>query len=227
MHGPVHGFMLWNLYLALIPAVLAFILFRRPARLGIGWCAGFGAWLLFLPNAPYVLTDVVHLVDDMHASRTHESAYAYLATYAVYVSAGLVSYVVSLQLFRRFLHRVGPRRAVLPILLVVHGLCVVAMYVGRFMRFNSWDAILAAHRVGVGGRRPPPVHTGDPRGDVRSCRRQCLCHRRRGGQGARRAPATDRTLNSSPRRRVGQDPLCVPAPAALGKTCNPLRLVAV
>jgi uncharacterized membrane protein len=147
MYGPVHGFMLWNLYLALIPAFLAFVLFRRPARLGVGWWAGFGAWLLFLPNAPYVLTDVVHLVDDMHASRTHESAYAYLATYAVYIAAGLVSYVFSLQLFRRFLHRVGPRRAVLPILLVVHGLCVVAMYVGRFMRFNSWDAILAPRTV--------------------------------------------------------------------------------
>ena len=151
--------MLWNLYLAAFPAVLAFVLFRAPERLGVGWWAGFVAWLLFLPNSPYVLTDVVHLVDEMHASTSRESAYAYLATYAVYLSAGLVSYVVSLQLFRRFLHRVGPRALVLPILLVVHGLCVVAMYLGRFMRFNSWDVILAPRTVlasvVVGSRVPP------------------------------------------------------------------------
>jgi uncharacterized membrane protein len=159
MYGPVHGFMLWNLYLALVPVALAFVLFRKPTRLGVAWWVGFGAWLLFLPNAPYVLTDVVHLVDDMHASNSHESAYAYLATYAVYVSVGLVSYVVSLQLFRRFLHRVSPRRAVLPIMLVVHGLCVVAMYVGRFMRFNSWDAVLAPRTVWVSVVRVPHPNT--------------------------------------------------------------------
>ncbi len=57
----VHPFMVWNLYLAAIPAVVALLLFRRPASRSVAWFAGFGVWLLFLPNAPYVLTDVVHL----------------------------------------------------------------------------------------------------------------------------------------------------------------------
>ena len=35
----VHPFMLWNLYLAAIPAVVALALFRRPNRLGTAWCA--------------------------------------------------------------------------------------------------------------------------------------------------------------------------------------------
>jgi uncharacterized membrane protein len=146
-YGTVHPFMLWNLYLATFPAALAMVLFRKPERTGVTWCAGFVVWLLFLPNSPYVLTDVVHMVDEMRVSTTHTHAYAVLATYAVFFTCGLASYVVSLQLFRRFLCRVSPHRLVLPILLVVHSLCIVAMYLGRFMRLNSWDVLLAPRTV--------------------------------------------------------------------------------
>jgi uncharacterized membrane protein len=138
--GPVHPFMVWNLYLAAIPALLALVLFRRPQRLSVSWGLGFVAWVLFLPNAPYVLTDVVHMFHDLHAS-TGRRSYEVLLTYAVLFAGGLCSYVLSLQLFRGFLRRVAPPRTVLPALLALHGLCVVAMYLGRFMRFNSWDAV--------------------------------------------------------------------------------------
>ena len=138
--GPVHPFMVWNLYLAAIPAVLALVLFRSP-RVTPVWGLGFVAWLLFLPNAPYVLTDVVHMVDDLRASTGGRDSYEILFTYAVLFGCGLCSYVLSLQLFRRFLHRVAPRRTTLPALLALHGLCMVAIYLGRFMRFNSWDAV--------------------------------------------------------------------------------------
>jgi len=143
----VHPFMVWNLYLAAIPTVVALVLFRRPNRLGVAWFAGFGVWLLFLPNAPYVLTDVVHLREDLVASRSSSNTYAVLATYAAFFAAGLVSYVVSLQLFRRFLHGAIPRRLVLPALLVVHALSIVAVYIGRFMRVNSWDVVFAPRAV--------------------------------------------------------------------------------
>ncbi|MDQ1384469.1 MAG: hypothetical protein QOG65_1848 [Actinomycetota bacterium] len=65
LYGPVHGFMLWNLFLAAVPAVLALALFPTSARRGVAWWLGFGAWVLFLPNAPYLLTDVVHMVHDI------------------------------------------------------------------------------------------------------------------------------------------------------------------
>jgi uncharacterized membrane protein len=139
--------MVWNLYLAAIPTALALALFRHPARTGTSWWLTFGVWLLFLPNAPYVLTDVVHMVDDLHAAPSHEHAYAVLVTYALFAAAGLVSYVVSMQLFRRFLHRVAPNRLIAPILLTVHGLCIVAMYIGRIVRLNSWDVVVAPRSV--------------------------------------------------------------------------------
>jgi len=140
--GPVHPFMVWNLYLAAIPALLALALFRRPQRFGVSWGLGFVAWVLFLPNAPYVLTDVVHMVGDLHASPSARRTAEVLVTYAILFAGGLCSYVLSLKLFRRFLDRVVQPRVVLPALLALHGLCVVAIYLGRFMRFNSWDAVL-------------------------------------------------------------------------------------
>ena len=139
--------MVWNLYLAAIPAVVALLLFRRPAPTGVAWFAGFAVWIAFLPNAPYVLTDVVHLREDLFTSPSRPHTYMVLATYAVFFAAGLVSYVLSLDLFRKFLQRVIPRRFVLPALIFVHGLSVVAMYLGRFMRLNSWDVVTAPRAV--------------------------------------------------------------------------------
>jgi len=139
--------MLWNLYLAAIPAALALVLFRRPTRTGPAWWLTFGVWLVFLPNAPYVFTDVVHMFHDLRVAPARGRASVVLLTYAVFAAAGLASYVVSMQLFRRFLHRVAPRRLIAPILLTVHGLCIVAMGLGRIVRLNSWDVVLAPRSV--------------------------------------------------------------------------------
>jgi uncharacterized membrane protein len=143
----VHPFMLWNLYLAAIPAVVALVLFRKPMRTGVAWFVGFSVWLLFLPNAPYVLTDVMHLRADLYASPSRMHTYGVLASYSVFFAAGLLSYVTSLHLFRRFLHGTVPRQLVLPALLIVHALSVVAVYIGRFMRLNSWDVLFAPRAV--------------------------------------------------------------------------------
>jgi uncharacterized membrane protein len=156
---PVREFMLWNLYLAAIPTALAFVLFRRPTRTGPAWWLTFGAWLLFLPNAPYVLTDVVHMFHDLRAAHSLARVCGVLVMYALFAAAGLASYVVSMQLFRRFLHRVAPRRFVAPILLTVHGLCIVAMGLGRMVRLNSWDVVLAPRSVLASVMRVPHPFT--------------------------------------------------------------------
>jgi uncharacterized membrane protein len=148
---PVHGFMLWNLALAMLPSLLAVVLFRTRARRGLTWWLGAVAWVLFLPNAPYVLTDVMHMVDDIRSTSSRGHAYVSLLVYGGFFAAGLASYVFSLQLCRRFLHEIWPARVVLPALVWLHGVCVIAMYIGRVLRFNSWDAVLAptelAHAV--------------------------------------------------------------------------------
>jgi uncharacterized membrane protein len=139
--------MVWNLFLALIPAALALALFRRGCRHGVAWCGGVVLWMLFLPNAPYVLTDVGHMVDDIKVAPTRTVAYLVLGTYACFFALGVSSYALSLHALRQHLRRVAPAWTVAPGLLVVHGLCVVGVYLGRVLRFNSWDALLAPARV--------------------------------------------------------------------------------
>lgn len=155
IYGPVHGFMIWNLFLAAVPGVLSLVLFTnvftntfaRAGRRGALWWMGLAAWVLFLPNAPYVLTDVVHMVGAMRNSRSDQHAYLVIATYAVLFAGGLASYAFSMQLFRRYLHRAAADRLVAPLILLVHALCVLAMYLGRAIRLNSWDVVTAPHRV--------------------------------------------------------------------------------
>jgi len=155
LYGPVRGFMIWNLFLAAIPAALALALFTLPVRRGIAWWAGLGVWVLFLPNAPYLLTDVVHMVHDIQNSRSDKWAYVVITTYAALFALGLASYALSLQLFRWYLHRSVRARLVAPTIILVHALCVIAMYLGRFIRLNSWDAVLAPQQVAGSVMRVP------------------------------------------------------------------------
>src|SRR3954463_9649060 len=57
------GFMAWNLFLAAVPAVAAWMFARAMGRNSstIEKVAWFAVWLVFLPNAPYIITDFVHL----------------------------------------------------------------------------------------------------------------------------------------------------------------------
>jgi len=152
MHAPlfdvVDRYMVWNAFLAVVPVALAVVLFRRRATRNVAWWAAFIGWVLFLPNAPYVLTDVTHLVDDMHWADSKVQAYEYIVVFGVLFGIGLTSYVIALELFRRYLrHAAVPAPAVAATLLVLHGLCVIAMYLGRSVRVNSWDAVVAPGTV--------------------------------------------------------------------------------
>ncbi|HEY0450876.1 DUF1361 domain-containing protein [Actinophytocola sp.] len=137
------GWMGWNLVLALVPLGLARFLFgHRPRPAWLLWTGGV-VFVAFLPNAPYVLTDVLHLPRELAA--THAGpwlAAALLAQYACLVGAGFVAYVLSLVRLERWLAERGvSRRAVLLTDLGLHGLCAVGIVLGRVFRFNSWDVV--------------------------------------------------------------------------------------
>lgn len=134
--------MVWNLCLAGIPFVLACALFvgdRR--RLPVRWWIGVGAFVAFLPNAPYVMTDVVHLSSNVGAvSGSYGMMSAVLLQYGLFVAIGLAAYAGSLELLSRFLVRRGWQvHGIIAVQLVLHGVCAVGVLLGRFARFNSWD----------------------------------------------------------------------------------------
>jgi uncharacterized membrane protein len=94
-----------------------------------------------LPNAPYVLTDVVHMIDDLQGV-SDRYAYVTLAVYAAFFTAGLACYVVALGLLERYLGPLVRTRWIVVALLALHGLSAIAMYIGRVLRWNSWDVVI-------------------------------------------------------------------------------------
>jgi uncharacterized membrane protein len=136
------GWMGWNLVLALVPLGLARFLFgHRPRSAWLLWAGG-AAFVAFLPNAPYVLTDLLHLPDDLARLHSPWLAAAVLAQYACLIGVGFVAYVLALVRLERWLAGHGVSRGrVLAIDLSLHAVCAVGILLGRVFRFNSWDVL--------------------------------------------------------------------------------------
>lgn len=131
-------FLLWNLLLAWIPLVLALVVYDRYrhgtplvrlAPLAV-------LWLLFLPNAPYIVTDFVHLrarsTVPLWFDGVELSAFAWTGMLLGFVSLYLVHAVAR--------HRFGGAVGWLGVLGTL-GLVSAGVYLGRVKRWNSWDLI--------------------------------------------------------------------------------------
>ena len=137
------GWMAWNLFLAFIPLALSVWLFRRTSQShSILWWVGFLVFIAFLPNAPYLLTDIIHLI---HAIRTNYSVWiitlVLIPQHLLAILAGFEAYIVSLINLGYYLHRQGARKFIIWAELMTHALSAVGIYLGRFKRFNSWDLV--------------------------------------------------------------------------------------
>jgi uncharacterized membrane protein len=134
--------MTWNLMLALVPAVLAPLVFRHRGERTPLWWAGLGLFVLFLPNAPYVITDLVHLRGDvLHARNDAAVVGAVLPVYAAFIGVGLLAYAFCLSELGRYLGRIGLAGRRASIELGVHFLAAIGVVLGRFARLNSWEPV--------------------------------------------------------------------------------------
>ena len=126
-------FLVWNLFLAWIPMMFAvgFALVRQRFWLiprGLGWLA-------FLPNSPYLVTDLIHLGESGTEMWRHVLQYGFAAW------TGIILGVVSLLLVHRRIEReVGTFAGWICVVLSV-GLCAIGLVIGRFQRWNSWDLV--------------------------------------------------------------------------------------
>jgi uncharacterized membrane protein len=135
-YGPGnYQYLTFNLVLAWIPLVFALLLYwaakRRhslPELLALGL-----AWLVFLPNAPYMVTDFIHLGDTHRAFDSIVLAsYAFTALALGFASLLLVQIVVT--------RSVGAKAGWVVALGAIF-LSSVGMYLGRVQRLNSWDVV--------------------------------------------------------------------------------------
>jgi uncharacterized membrane protein len=140
---PTHRFLLWNLMLAWIPFVAALVVEeldgrRRRPVLAV---AAAVVWVLFLPNAPYLVSDLSHL------DNVSPTPWLDLARLVSFAWAGCLLAVLSL----RAVHRVLLRRAGAAVAWVVVVLATLGsgfgVVLGRFSRLNSWEALTAPDAV--------------------------------------------------------------------------------
>ena len=99
-------------------------------------------WLAFLPNSPYLVTDLVHLGEGVELWR-HVLQYGFAAW------TGIMLGVVSLRLVHARIERDFGAIAGWAAVIVSIGLCAIGVVIGRFQRWNSWDLVTAA-RCGDG-----------------------------------------------------------------------------
>lgn len=133
-----YGFLVWNLELAWMPLLLALLVELVGRRVLPALVLGV-LWLLFLPNAPYVLTDFVHL-GARH--RTFDTvlvgSFAFTALVLGFASVALVQRTVTRQVgsLAGWVVALGSLAA-----------SSVGIYLGRVQRLNSLDAIRDPHRL--------------------------------------------------------------------------------
>jgi uncharacterized membrane protein len=134
--------MTWNLFLAFIPVALSIWLFRLSRQRSILWWLGLLVFFAFLPNAPYVLTDILHLVYDIREGYSIWIITLVLVPlYLFFILGGFQAYVMSLINLGYYLHKQGKSHYILAVELITHALSAIGIYLGRFQRFNSWDLI--------------------------------------------------------------------------------------
>jgi uncharacterized membrane protein len=133
-----YSFMPWNLALAWVPmGFAACALWAHRARLPFAvWLAPMTLWLLFLPNAPYLVTDVVHLRNSWASAPIWFDS----MMFGAFGLTGLMLGYASLYLVHRMMaERYGRRTARIATLIALM-LSSAGIYLGRAMRLNSWDA---------------------------------------------------------------------------------------
>lgn len=139
-HSLVSSYLVWNLFLAWLPLLLAIRLMdvlKHKAWSSWEALATSFLWLIFLPNSFYLVSDFIHLQEVQGANLLYDSV-----MFTAFVFTGLALgfsslYLVHLQLRRRFTER----EASAWIGLILLG-CSVAIYLGRDLRWNTWDLLV-------------------------------------------------------------------------------------
>lgn len=144
--------MVWNVFLTLLPLLFADILWIYAKKWGYIRKSALGIlWLLFFPNSPYMITDIIHIsgnsffLNEYQYNQLTYSTNMTLWIRIVYIGIGILIGVLSGLLSLRMIHSLLSRHVGLGgshiLLLAICGLSGYGIYLGRFLRLNSWNLI--------------------------------------------------------------------------------------
>lgn len=129
-------FLVWNLFLAVIPFCITEYLQIKQEINKFVFAIWFVTWLLFLPNSPYIITDFLHL-------KLSDTNIIWLDILVVFSFAfnGLLLYYFSVkQMFVLLIKRIN-KRLLQTIQIGIFILSGFGVYLGRFLRYNSWEIV--------------------------------------------------------------------------------------
>ena len=135
-HSFYYLFLVWNLFLAFIPFGITLFLRSMPKVNKTGLLFFFLVWLLFLPNAPYIVTDLLHF-------KRSTTPFWWLDILMVISFAinGLLLFYLTLLDMETLLKKHINAKKICFLLIFIFFLTGFGIYLGRFLRFNSWDIL--------------------------------------------------------------------------------------
>lgn len=129
-------FLGWNLLLALIPFIITLVIYKNPELMAKPWTkiSLTFLWLLFLPNAPYIITDFVHL-------QLSNPLFLVLdfITISIFALTGFFSGIYSFKIMYELYSLNHTKKVVRCLASLISFLCGFGVYLGRVIRLNSWD----------------------------------------------------------------------------------------
>lgn len=133
-----YAFLIWNLFLAWIPLFLSSKIIKMNETKKSGFIIGFLflAWLLFLPNSPYILTDILHFKERENIPMWYD-----LILVIAFAWNGLIIGFISLLEIQKFLNKIFTKKLSWLIVIIAIILSSFGIYLGRYGRWNSWDVI--------------------------------------------------------------------------------------
>lgn len=140
-----YSFLVWNLFLAWIPFGCAlWVAVMDKVWPGARWVllAPSCLWLLFFPNAPYIVTDFIHL------QRIEPLAMWFdISLLMLFAWTGCILGITSLEMMQSVVRRRIGRIWSWIFVITTLGLSGVGIYMGRFLRLNSWDILFRPGRL--------------------------------------------------------------------------------
>lgn len=131
---PRYTFLIWNLFLAFIPFFMIYLSKKKKLKY-----ISYIVWLIFYPNAIYLLTDYIHLsrfkyytVSDIVVYNMNIDRWLALYFITIFTLLGLILGYISLKEMNKHLSKY----IYYPIISILTG---IAVYIGRFVRLNSWE----------------------------------------------------------------------------------------
>lgn len=131
-------FLPWNLFLGFIPYAITQWMTRRVSLLEnkFSFYALIALWLLFIPNSFYIITDLFHLTHIDSAPKWYDVLMIFSFTWN-----GLLYGIISLRKVELLIALQSGKTVSVFFIAVVMWLSAFGIYIGRFLRFNSWDII--------------------------------------------------------------------------------------